>query len=62
MTIEVKVTNADSRESAVISVEAVSADDVQPSQKWQVVELKGGESKVGYLHSGQQFVIKEVSE
>lgn len=62
MTISIKVTNSDTRETAIVSVEAVNADgSEQPGGKR--VELKGGESTGDndfYVHGGQALVVKEV--
>ena len=54
MTIKVTVTNSDSRESAVISVET------QPGGA--LTNLKGGESTELYVHSQQDLHVREVSQ
>lgn len=58
MTIRIKVTNEDSRESAVVGVQLTFDGKTQES----VVELKGGESHETYVHSSQQVLVKEISQ
>jgi len=61
MTISVTVTNSDTRETAVIKVEAIGPDDKVLSTV-QVSKLKGQESATVYVHSHQRILITEVSQ
>ena len=61
MTIRVKVSNEDSRETAVIAVQLTDAD----GKPITTTELKGGapgESLENYVHSGQSLLVKEVRQ
>jgi hypothetical protein len=58
MTIKVKISNEDARETAVISVLKQEKSDQSPAAF--AVELKGGESCEEYVHSTQQLLVKEV--
>lgn len=53
--------NEDSRESAVISVQAYNPDGSQVSGT-KDKELKGGEVTDLYVHSTQQLLVKEVRQ
>lgn len=58
MTIEVIVTNIDTRENAVIVVKTLNKEGA-PSGTPEV-ELSGGRSKRFLVHSGQNLVVEEV--
>ena len=59
MTIQLKITNEDSRENAIVSVTNCNADgsDMEGAATHQ---LKGGEDCTVYVHSGQGARITEV--
>jgi len=62
MTIAIKITNQDSRETAVVAVEERNPDGSE-MPGGRRVELKGGESTGDqdfYVHDGQQIVVSEV--
>lgn len=62
MTIAVTVKNEDSRETAVIGVQAryVSTDGFQTDGP--ETELKGGAEVTVYVHSGRELLIREISQ
>lgn len=56
MTIAIKITNDDSRETAIVEVGRVNQD----ATNTPVAQLKGGESVTDYVHSGQSLTVKEI--
>jgi hypothetical protein len=61
MTIAIKITNADSRETAVVAVKRQFVVDGQATEDCeQLLELKGGEETTCHVHSGQRLVVEEV--
>ena len=59
MTIRLTIRNEDSRETAIVSVDSVSAESGLPMGDNPKV-LKGGESAEVYIHSGKKYVITEI--
>ena len=60
MTIQVSITNDDSREKAIVAVASQNSDGSEMSGV-PIVELAGGESTTVTVHSGKQILIEEVS-
>lgn len=59
MTIQVKVTNTDTRETAVIAVSQENLDGTNPCP---VGQIKGGESIDTYVCHDRRLVVNEVSQ
>ena len=59
MTIAIKITNADTRETAIVAVKVKSTDG-REDHGTQDVQLKGGEETTKYVHSGQILVVEEI--
>lgn len=61
MTIAIKITNSDSRETAIIRVSTISRQgkSLLPESTGSY-ELKGGESKELYIHDNLGLVVEEV--
>lgn len=65
MTIKVTVTNSDSRDTAVISVEVMPRNpdtNVVQQGEGPIKRLKGGESHEQWVHSHQDLHIREVCQ
>lgn len=62
MTIAIKITNSDSRETAVVKVCEVNPNPGRSMIPFitKRAELKGGESTELYVHSGQSLIVEEV--
>ena len=60
MTIKLKITNEDTRETAVVEVSSVAAESGAPMGGENPKELKGGESAEVWIHSGKHVHIKEI--
>jgi len=68
MTIAIKITNSDSRETAIVKVSKIIGEEVRgaiDNQELKITrvghqELKGGESLEWYVHSRESILVEEV--
>lgn len=60
MTIAIKITNDDSRRTAIVSVNGINPESSIPIKGFPVTVLQGGESTTTYVHSTQSLLIEEL--
>ena len=61
MTIKIRITNDDSRETAIVEVKTVNrgVQSLMPIVNRPGTKLKGGESTEVYVYDGQSLVVEE---
>lgn len=60
MTIAIRVTNEDTRETAVVKVECIDPTSGAVNVYGKTAELKGKESETFYVHSGESLRVREI--
>ena len=60
MTIQIRVTNEDSRDTAVVGVSAINKSTLLPVEGVAEKVIKGGESATQWVYSDQNVSIREI--